>query len=133
MNLAKRLSVPALVLLSACASHEGTYSPDCIAFAGDTIELAGGQIRWDKFTDQVVIDDAGAVVDQFPDYPMQAAYRIDGDKLIIESNPGMPVDAFFLLRRDGSVYLLTPEQHDAWLQSERVPDCALVLGGRKED
>lgn len=133
MNPRNRIYLPLLFFLSACASHEGTYSPACIAFAGDEIELDDGRIRWDKFTDQVVIDDHGETVDQFPDYPKGADYRIDGNRLIIESSSGMPVDTLFLLRRDRSVYLLTPQQHDEWRQTGEYPECALVLGGRASD
>ena len=75
-------------LLFGCVSHEGTYSPDCIAYAGSNNRLGDGQFVWRKFTDSVVVDDAGEVVNQFPGYPMRGIYRIDGQTLYIESDEG---------------------------------------------
>ena len=40
-------------LLFGCASHDGTYSPGCIAYEGSKISLSDGQFVWEKFTDSV--------------------------------------------------------------------------------
>jgi hypothetical protein len=65
------LSALVATLLSACVSHEGTYSPGCIAYVGSNITLSDGQFVWEKFTDEVVVNDDGEIVDQFPGYPLR--------------------------------------------------------------
>ena len=102
------------VLLFGCVSHEGTYSPDCIAYAGSNISLTDGQFVWEKFTDAVVVDDEGEIVNQFPGYPMGGGYRIDGQTLYMESDAGEAMDKMYLHRRDNRQYLLTAEQFEAW-------------------
>ena len=65
-------------LFCGCVSHDGTYLPGCPAYAGNSIKLSDGQFVWEKFTDSVVLDDAGNVVNQFPGYPLQGSYRVAG-------------------------------------------------------
>lgn len=133
MNYATGIPVLILVLLAACASYDGVYSPACIAFAGDTIELNDGLVRWDKFTDQVIVGEQGDIVDQFPGYPLQANYRVDGNQLILTTDAGTPLDTLFLSRHENRAYLLTSEQHKEWQETGNYPECALVLGGRRSD
>ena len=116
-------------LLTACKSLDGTYSPACMAYAGDSIELAGGHYTWDKFTDQVMLGADGKVKDQFPGYPARGSYSVDGETLILTSDAG---DRFaeFHLRHDGErLYLMTGEQQAAWQASGSYPNCVLVRGG----
>ncbi len=120
-------------LLAACSSHEGTYSPSCIAYAGDTIELIGGQFTWDKFTDALVVDEYGNLVDQFPGYPMHGTYRIDGDSLSMESASGEALQSMHLQQSDSHYYLLTGEQFEIWESTGRHAQCALMLGGHRND
>lgn len=132
----KTLSQSAIVLcasaLTACASHEGTYSPACIAYAGDSIELDGGRFEWDKFTDQVIVNDAGEKIDQFPDYPMRGRYGIEGQKLILEPDTGEPPRDMYLQREGDDYYLLTADQFEEWQETGKRDNCALVLGGHPE-
>lgn len=121
------------ILLASCASHEGTYSPSCAAYAGSNIELDNGQFVWEKFTDSVVVNDDGAVVNQFPGYPLQGSYRIDGESMILESAPGETVVTMYLLQHDGRSYLLTAEQQKDWKTAGLVADCALALGGNLDN
>lgn len=115
--------------LSGCVSHEGTYSPDCIAYEGSNIRLGEGRFVWEKFTDQVFVDEDGNVVNQFPGYPKQGTYRIEGQAVHMESDAGEAMDKMYLHRRDDRYYLLTEEQFDAWKQTGRYADCPLMLGG----
>lgn len=121
------------VLLASCASHEGTYSPSCVAYAGSNIELDSGQFVWEKFTDSVVVNDDGEVVNQFPGYPMQGSYRIDGESMFLELASSEAVATMYLLQHDGRSYLLTAEQKEVWQSKGEVADCALVLGGIRDE
>ncbi len=126
------LSASIAVLLFGCASHEGTYSPGCIAYAGSNISLSDGQFVWEKFTDSVVVDDAGNVVNQFPAYPMQGTYRIEGHALYLEVASGDSLATMYLQQHDGRYYLLTAEQFEAWQKTGDENPSALVLGGHTD-
>ena len=121
------------VFLVACVSHEGTYSPDCIAYAGSNISLNDGQFVWEKFTDEVVIDEDGKIVNQFPGYPMRGSYRIEGQVVHMESAGGDAMEKMYLHTRDNRQYLLTSEQFAAWQKTGKHADCALMLNGDPDD
>ena len=118
----------ALVLLAGCASNDGKYAPACVAFEGDTIELAGGNFVLHKFTDQVEVDEAGNKKDPFPGYPVRGTYRFDGDVLHMQSDSGSELPMRYLVISEGRKHLLTSEQNDAWKAGETIDDCALTLG-----
>jgi hypothetical protein len=121
------------VYLSACVSHEGTYSPDCIAYAGSNISLNDGQFVWEKFTDAVVVDEDGKIVNQFPGFPMRGSYRIEGQFVLMESAAGDAMEKMYLHTRDNRQYLLTAEQFDAWQKTGEHAGCALMLNGDPDD
>jgi hypothetical protein len=121
------------VLLFGCASHEGTYSPGCAAFAGDTISLSDGQFVWDKFTDSISLDDEGNVINQFPGYPVQGSYRIEGKLLIMEPASGEALADMYIQQYNGHHYLLTAGQFEAWKNTDEHNTCALVLDQHSED
>ena len=123
----------AAVFLVACVSHEGTYSPDCIAYAGSNISLSDGQFVWEKFTDAVVVDEAGEVVNQFPGFPMRGSYRIEGQIVHMESAADDAMEKMYLHTRDNRQYLLTAEQFEVWQKTGKHADCALMLDGDPED
>lgn len=112
---------------------EGTYSPDCMAYAGSNIEFIDGNFVWEKFTDAVVIDDAGNVVNQFPGYPLQGSYRVDGQTLHMESASGEVLSIMYILQRDNREYLLTFEQFETLGETGEFDECALVLGGYQDN
>ena len=122
-----------LFFLSACATSDGTYSPACIAFAGDTIELSNHRFSWDKFTDQVIVDENGEMVDQFPEYPRRGAFRVDGQRLVLTSDAREELDVMYLVTEGERTYLLTSEQRDEQQKSGNTPTCALVKGGHRGD
>ena len=121
------------VVLCGCASHEGTYSPACVAYAGSKISLDDGRFVWERFTDSVVLDDAGSVVNQFPGYPKQGDFRIEGRTLFLESGSGEPAVEMHLRSESGHHYLLTADQFAAWERSGEYAECALILGGASGD
>jgi hypothetical protein len=111
--------------LAGCASLEGTWSPDCVAHSGNRITLDGGRFVWDKFTDQVLVNDAGDVVDMYPEYPLRGRYSMEGDTIRFESYTGEPLPVMHLQREAGKTYLLTDKQRDAWHTAR--PRCPLTL------
>ncbi len=120
-------------LLAGCVSHEGTYSPACIAYAGSEIKLDNGQFVWEKFTDSVVVDNDGQIVNQFPGYPLRGAYRIDGQTVYMDSASGESMENMYFRRHDDRYYLLTAEQFEAWEKTGEYAECALMLGGSTDD
>lgn len=116
-------------LLAGCVSHEGTYSPACVAYAGSNIELTDGEFIWEKFTDSVLVDEDGQVVNQFPGYPMHGSYRVEGQTVYMESASGDSLPNMYLHRDGDRQYLLTAEQSESWEKTGKYADCALVLGG----
>ena len=127
----RRLTTPAVIalLLLGCATQEGTYSPGCMAYAGSSIRLDNEQFFWEKFTDSVVVDESGDVVNQFPGYPMSGRYRVDGQKVYLDTTAGEPIASMYLQQHDERDYLLTAEQFQALGETGKYDDCALVLGG----
>lgn len=115
-------------MLSGCAQYEGQYLPACTAFAGNKILLDGGHFVWEKFTDQVLVDDDGKVVDQFPGYPLEGTYQIDGKTVYMSSDNGESVARMTLHTREDNHFLLTAEQFVAFEQTGTFPTCSLVLG-----
>ncbi len=119
--------------LSACVSHDGTYAPSCIAYAGSTITLADGQFVWERFTDEVVVNDEGKVVNQFPGYPLRGKYRIDRQTVSMESAGGEPLENMYLHRLDGQSYLYTAQQFEHWQSTGESAKCALMLDPGSDD
>ncbi|HSN52783.1 MAG TPA: hypothetical protein VLS87_09640 [Woeseiaceae bacterium] len=125
------LSLPFLAACASCATDAdvaGMYAPSCVAFEGSTIELAGERFTWDKFTDEVTVDDAGNTVDPFPGFPVRGTYTLDDDVLRLTTDAGKLAAELHLVRRPGQVYLLTAREFEAWQQDGTVPTCALLLG-----
>ncbi len=116
-------------LLSACASVEGTYLPDCAAYEGDSISLEDGRFTWDRFTDAIPVDEAGNPVDPMPDYPVQGSYDIQGETLSLQTDSGESLDSLHVRRQSGRQYLLTTDQVEQLKNTGEVAGCSLVLGG----
>ncbi len=126
-----RLVLTALVsiLLFGCKSYDGTYSPSCVAFAGNKISLNNGEFVWEKFTDMVVLDDDGNSINQFPGYPMQGTYRIEGQTVIMESAAGEKIQNMYLQMSNESLHLLTADELKSLGETGEYPYCSLVLDG----
>jgi len=114
-------------LLSACVSHEGTYLPGCAAYVGSKITLSDGQFVWEKFTDEVVVNDDGEKVNQFPGYPLRGSYRIDGQMVRMKSAAGAAMPTLYLGRHDEQRYLMTADEFSAWEKTGSFDDCTLQL------
>lgn len=113
--------------LASCVSNDGTYSPGCIAYAGNKITLDDGQFVWEKFTDEVVVNEAGEVVDQFPGYPLRGKYSIDGQSVQMTSAAGETLQTMYLHSHEGRRYLLSNEENSTWQATGSYANCALQL------
>ena len=129
MNIRLVLAALVSILLFGCKSYDGTYSPSCVAFAGNKISLNNGELVWEKFTDMVVLDDDGNSINQFPGYPMLGTYRVEGQTLIMESAAGETMPNMYLQERDESLHLLTADELKSLGETGELPYCSLVLGG----
>ena len=125
---ASRLCLLALfVVLTGCRAIEGTYSPSCVAFAGDSISLREGQYSWNKFTDERRIGPDGKVVDPYPDYPKTGAYELDGDGVRLLEDGGGVLATWYIHEEDGRLILLSQSQQDVWSSEGVYPNCPLAL------
>lgn len=132
-----KAAIPTLCLViavaSGCKVEDGVYLPGCIAYAGDSIELANGRFEWDRFTDAVEVDASGNVVDPYPDYPKVGTATVTGDSVVLTDDDGNVVDTRALVTHAGRPYLLTAAERAEWQRSGLMPACALVLGGHRSD
>lgn len=127
MTIVRPTLILLTLLLAACASHEGLYEPDCIAYEGDRIELKDGRFEWHRFTDERVVDNDGTIVNSFPDFPKSGTYRIASGRLELVTDKDMRLDDWFVVVRAKQHYLLTTSQHATFLKSDKLPACALRL------
>jgi len=131
MNTKVAVFLGSLACVAGCATNDhvtGTYAPSCVAFEGNTIELADSRFTWDKFTDEVRVDDAGNTIDPFPGFPVRGTYTVVDDVVRLVTDVGDLAAELHLVRRPGQVYLLTDSEFDAWQSNGTVPNCALLLG-----
>lgn len=128
MNQLNGVFATTVLLLAGCASHHGTYAPDCVAFAGNSVRLDGAGFVWDRFTDQVKVDDSGEVIDPYPDYPLRGSYSLDGQTVNMRADSGQSMDSLFLHKIDGTYRLLTAKQAQDWQRSGEYDNCVLTLG-----
>jgi len=115
------------LLLAGCRAHEGTFRPACIAFEGHVVEFENGRFEWSRFTDERIVNDAGRVIEPFPNYPKTGRYERDGNKLSLTEDSGESLDDWYLLQHDGDLYLLTYEEHEAFLGEKFLDNCSLKL------
>jgi len=115
------------ILISGCVSHDGTYLPGCTAYAGNKITLNQGHFVWEKFTDEVLVGEDGEVVNQFPGYPLEGSYRIDGQMVQMEALSGETLDTMYLQNSGEQRFLLTADEFASWQQEGKRHDCALQL------
>ena len=134
MKQSRLPTVLAALMLSGCASHQGTYAPACVAFAGDTVSLDGDTFTWDRFTDEVRVDNDGHVRDAYPDFPKRGTYRIDGRAVYMRTHSGESMDTLFLHRNGDRYSLLTEKEDAAWQKTGQYDRCVLTRddGERKQ-
>lgn len=126
MNRFVAVAILAACGLAGCKAVDGSYYPDCIAFAGDNLELQNGRFSWDKFTDQVRADDQGRPVDPFPEYPRYGSYKLDGDTLTLRFDVDGPDETFHIADRNGRIVLLRTAEYSEWQDSGNYPQCVLT-------
>lgn len=131
MNI--RLTIFALItcLMAGCLSVEGTYYPGCVAYEGSKIHFSDGEFAWDRFTDQVVVDEDGNVVDQFPNYPKHGTYRVDGKVLYMDFDAADSTETMHVHQHEGHMLLLTEAQTAAWQQTGQYDDCVLTRENKR--
>lgn len=120
-----------LAVAAGCAADTniaGTYEPSCIAFEGNTIELSDNRFTWDKFTDEVTVDNDGNKIDPFPGFPVRGTYVVEDDVVRLVTDVGELAGEMHLVRRPDQVYLLTGAEFESWQRDGEVPTCALLLG-----
>ncbi|NCF25156.1 MAG: hypothetical protein GWP60_11500 [Gammaproteobacteria bacterium] len=131
MNAKETALLCSLAIAAGCAADTniaGTYTPSCIAFEGNTIKLSDSRFTWDKFTDEVSIDEDGNEIDPFPGFPVRGSYVVEDDVVRLTTDVGELAGEMHLVRRPGQVYLLTAAEFEAWERDGSVPACALLLG-----
>jgi hypothetical protein len=126
--MVKRAAFFALIVctLAGCRPVDGTYSPGCMAHAGSRIHLSDGEFVWEKFTDQVSIDEDGNKIDAFPGYPRSGKYRIKGHEISMDFDDDDSTAVLQIHERDGQYLLLTDSQAEAWNATGRYDDCVLT-------
>ena len=127
MFIFRTTAIILMLLLAACANHEGLYEPACIAYEGDRIELRAGRFEWQRFTDQRSVNGDGNIIEPFPNFPKTGKYTLAAGKMTLVTNDGVRLNDWYLVEHVGQYYLLTSEQHDAYRGTEVLPDCALKL------
>lgn len=126
MNIRLISSAFLICLLAGCKSIDGTYYPGCIAYEGSKITLRDGQFVWDKFTDQVLLDEDGNVVNPFPGFPKKGSYRIDGHVVQLTFESDGAAESLHLHRRHGDILVLTDAENTAWEATGQYQACVLT-------
>lgn len=114
----------------ACASqesHDGVYEPACIAYEGDKLQLKRGRFEWQRFTDERIVGDDGEVVPPFPGFPKIGTYNVAGARLELRTDDDVQLEDWIIVDRAGQRYLLDAKQHNALLDSGKMPECALMF------
>jgi len=117
--------IPLLLALAGCNSLDGWFTPSCVAFAGERIELSNGRFEWQRFTDERRIDQDGNVIDPLPDYPKRGDYRVVDGRVEFLSDEGIRLEDRYLVERSDGLYLLAPAAWEAFAAGGGLPDCPL--------
>lgn len=121
------IALAASCLLAGCKSVEGTWYPGCPAYEGDRVNFEGGNVVWDRYTDQVSLDSGGKVIDPFPGYPLRGTYTVDGSTVVMTFDDATPARTMHTLMHADKLRLLTASQFQEFSRSGTVEDCVLTL------
>lgn len=127
MNSIRIILIVVSFLLAACANQEGIYEPACTAYEGDRLELRHGRFEWLRFTDERRVDEDGNSVVLFPEFPRSGTYKESDGRLMLLGDDKVRLDDWFIVYSAQQRFLLTAKQHDAFLDSGKLPECALSL------
>lgn len=127
MTVFRTILIILALSLAACASHQGTYEPACVAYEGDRLNLTAGRFEWQRFTDERVVNESGEEVAPFPGFPKSGTYRMTDNKLELVTDDGTRLDDWFVIDHAGQRYLLDAKQHNAFLGTSKLPECALTF------
>jgi len=97
-----------------------------MAHVGSRIHLNDSEFVWEKFTDQLGLDDDGNKIDPFPGYPRRGTYRIDGHSIILNFSDDESIETLQLREHQGRYLLLTRPQAEAWDATGQFDDCVLT-------
>lgn len=126
MNRPVAVVLIAVCGLTGCRAIDGSYYPGCIAFSGDHLELDNGRVIWDKFTDQVRVDQLGRPIDPFPSYPKYGTYEVDDSTVYLRFDDSDTTETFHVTGRNGRVVLMTSAAYAEWQASGDYPQCVLT-------
>ncbi len=115
----------AVLLLCGCQSTDGRYVPSCVAYEGDTIELRGGKFVWNRFTDEVRLDESGNKIDAFPDFPKTGTYVKSASRIELSVEGDETQQTYYLLSLDNQTYLLSAAEQGRYAFDGVVERCAL--------
>lgn len=116
----------AALFVASCASNvDGMFEPACIAYEGDRIALLDGRFEWQRFTDQIVVDENGDKVNAFPGYPLVGTYELQNERVSLIPDGSAETRERYLLEHRNELYLLTYDENEAVLDGEKMPICAL--------
>ncbi|MGI9235933.1 MAG: hypothetical protein ACR2QZ_00965 [Woeseiaceae bacterium] len=127
MTFLRTILIVLSLSICACASQEGVYEPACIAYEGDRLELKGGRFEWQRFTDERMVGDDGDVVPPFPGYPKYGTYQITNGRLELRTDDNVELEDWIIVDQVGQRYMLDAKQHNVFLESGTMPECALRL------
>ena len=119
-----RLTILSLFLV-ACANHNGIFEPACMALEGERFELRNGTYSWQRFTDQIDVDEEGNRIDPFPGFARTGLYTVEQGRVYLKDSDGQTLTERYMREYDSELYLLTKEQHDHILSGADMPECAL--------
>ena len=125
MQAIRRLCIFVAALLCGCSSVDGLYTPACMAYEGDEIELEDSRFTWRRFTDQRHIDENGEPVDAFPGFPKTGRYVYHDAQLDLIPDDGQAMVSFYIQNESRSKYLLTTTENAQFEHDRIMPECAL--------
>ena len=125
MHYFRHLPVIVVLFLCGCSSIDGVYTPACMAYEGDEIELVDGRFTWRRFTDQRQVDEQGELVDPFPGYPKTGRYVYHDAQLDLKPDGGASLVSFYVQQNTQGMYMLTTDENRQFKDDGRMPECAL--------
>ena len=97
-----------------------------MAHVGSRIHLSDSEFVWEKFTDQVSVDEDGDKIDPFPGYPRRGTYRIDGHSIVLNFDDDEFVETLQVREHQGRYLLLTKLQAEAQDTTGQFDACVLT-------
>ncbi len=126
MNIRTLIACTATLVLAACASYDGDYSPSCPTFVANVVQLEKGAFTWTRLSDEVVIGDDGQPVNPYPDFPKKGSYEVDAGVVHMTTTEGKKLPPMYFHEAGEQLYLLSEVEHRSLGHTGEPPDCALL-------